>query len=144
MFVFYFGVLSAITPPVALAAVAAAPIAGAEPVRTGLSALRLSLVGFIVPFVFVYDPGLLIVVGEFQPAQFVWVLLRVVFAIWLLTSALSGYETGHLAGRSRVARAILGLALLLQGWPWQLVGAAGGCLMIAYDNVLGKRKEGTS
>ena len=56
LFVLYYGVLSAITPPVAIAAYAAAPIAEANPVSTALQALKLSFVGFIVPFVFIYNP----------------------------------------------------------------------------------------
>ena len=63
LFVLYYGVLSAITPPVAIAAYAAAPIAGANPMTTAVQALKLSFVGFIVPFVFVYNPSLSLVAG---------------------------------------------------------------------------------
>ena len=59
MFVVFFAVISAVTPPVALAAFAAAPIAGASPLITGLQAARLSVAGFIIPFVFVYHPAAL-------------------------------------------------------------------------------------
>ncbi|MCH7477790.1 MAG: TRAP transporter fused permease subunit, partial [SAR324 cluster bacterium] len=58
LFVLYFGVLSSITPPVAIAAYAAAPIAGSNPIATGVVAVRLALIGFIIPFVFVYNPSL--------------------------------------------------------------------------------------
>ena len=54
LFVVYFGVLSVVTPPVALAAFAAAPIAGSKPMETGFEAVRLSIAGFIIPFIFVY------------------------------------------------------------------------------------------
>ncbi|UWQ20128.1 TRAP transporter fused permease subunit [Jannaschia sp. W003] len=63
MFVLYFGVLSAITPPVALAAFAAAPIAGASPMGTALEASRLALPGFVIPFAFIYQPALLLGTG---------------------------------------------------------------------------------
>lgn len=63
MFVLYFGVLSAITPPVALAAFAAAPIAGASPMGTALEASRLALPGFVIPFAFIYNPALLLGTG---------------------------------------------------------------------------------
>ena len=63
MFVLYFGVLSAITPPVALAAFAAAPIAGSKPMMTALEASRLALPGFVIPFAFVYQPALLLGTG---------------------------------------------------------------------------------
>lgn len=60
LFIFYFAIISAITPPVALAAFAAAGIAGSEPMKTGLTALRLGIAAFIVPFMFVYGPSLLL------------------------------------------------------------------------------------
>ncbi|WP_411233071.1 TRAP transporter permease [Marivita sp. S0852] len=63
MFVLYFGVLSAITPPVALAAFAAAPIAGASPMAAALEASRLALPGFVIPFAFIYQPALLLGTG---------------------------------------------------------------------------------
>ncbi|WP_300667015.1 TRAP transporter permease [Desulfoluna sp.] len=60
LFVFYFAIISAITPPVALAAYAASSVAGSEPNRTGLQAMRLGVLAFVVPFAFCYDPGLLL------------------------------------------------------------------------------------
>ncbi|EKE43224.1 hypothetical protein OCGS_2815 [Oceaniovalibus guishaninsula JLT2003] len=63
MFVLYFGVLSAVTPPVALAAFAAAPIAGASPMATAIEASRLALPGFVIPFAFIYQPALLLGTG---------------------------------------------------------------------------------
>ncbi|MBP6117069.1 MAG: TRAP transporter permease [Neisseriaceae bacterium] len=61
MFVFYFGLFANITPPVALAAFAGAGIAGGDPMKTGFQALKLSLAGFIVPFLFVYNPAMLMI-----------------------------------------------------------------------------------
>lgn len=63
MFVLYFGVLSAVTPPVALAAFAAAPIAGAGAMRTAVEASRLALPGFVIPFAFIYQPAMLLGTG---------------------------------------------------------------------------------
>jgi TRAP-type uncharacterized transport system fused permease subunit len=59
MFVFYFGVLSMITPPVEVAAYAAADIAQADPIKIGLSACRIAILAFIVPYVFLFEPALL-------------------------------------------------------------------------------------
>lgn len=64
MFVLYFGVLSAVTPPVALAAFAAAPIAGAGAMRTAIEASRLALPGFVIPFAFIYQPAMLLGTGN--------------------------------------------------------------------------------
>src|SRR5699024_1962296 len=60
-FVFYFAAVSAITPPVALAAFAAAGIAGSEPMKTGMTAVRLGIAAFIVPYIFVYGESLLLI-----------------------------------------------------------------------------------
>jgi len=60
LFVFYFAILAAVTPPVAIAAYAAASIAGSDPLKTGFAALKLAVAGFIIPYVFMYNPALLL------------------------------------------------------------------------------------
>ena len=86
MFVLYFGVLSAITPPVALAAFAAAPIAGSSPMMTALEASRLALPGFVIPFAFIFQPALLLGTG-YPVAQSVQAILFVVLATILISRA---------------------------------------------------------
>ncbi|MEM6847717.1 MAG: TRAP transporter fused permease subunit [Pseudomonadota bacterium] len=113
MFVFYFGVLSAITPPVAIGAFAAAPIAGSNPMRTAFVALRLALVGFIIPFIFVYEPSLLLI-GPVDPLSFVRVCVALGLAIWLLNTGLMGYASGRLHPAMRVLRAALAIGLMIQ------------------------------
>ena len=127
MFVFYFGVLSVITPPVALAAYAAAPIAGSRPLATGVTAVRLAFVGFVIPYIFAFHPSLLLIVG-FNPVEFTWVSLRLIVAIWMLTTALAGFEQAPLAQWMRGLRLILGAALL---YPLIWVQIAAGVLAIA-------------
>ena len=61
MYVFYFGIFANITPPVALASFAGAGLAGGDPMRTGFISVRLSLAGFIVPYIFVYQPAMLLI-----------------------------------------------------------------------------------
>ncbi len=141
LFVFYFGVLSAITPPVALAAVAAAPIARAEPVITGLTALRLSLPGFLVPFVFVFEPSLLLVVGEFSLTAFIWVLFRLIFAIWLLNSAFSGYDADRITIWSRVIRIVAGFTMLFIYPELQIGGVAVGLAITYFDRARARKQR---
>jgi len=88
-FIFYFGVLADVTPPVALAAFAAAGIARAEPMRTGLTAFRLSLAKGLVPFMFVYAPSLLLL--DFRWAEFLVALPGAVLAIVALGAAWTGW-----------------------------------------------------
>jgi len=106
-FVFYFGCIAAITPPVALASYAAAGISGASPVETGFVAFRFGLIAFVVPYIFAYSPALL-AVGSWQE-----VLLAAVTAIVgvvFFSAAVQGYLGGWL---SLPARLIYGAAALL-------------------------------
>lgn len=138
MFVVFFAVISAVTPPVALAAFAAAPIAGASPLSTGFQAARLSVAGFLIPFVFVYHPAalyklqeLFVLAGEDLPrskamidlslvswADLGWVIVAFVIGMWLISSALTGFETRRLGGVERIIRVAVGLAVLV---PHQFV-----------------------
>ena len=113
MFVFYFGVLSAITPPVAIGAFAAAPIAQSNPMRTAFVAVRLALVGFIIPFVFIYEPQLLLI-GTFAPLSFARVCLALALSIWLLNTGLVGYSAGRLSMPMRALRLGLAAGLFIQ------------------------------
>ena len=61
LFIFYFGIVADLTPPVALAAYAGAGVAGGDPVKTGFNGLKLALAGFMIPYIFVYNPGLLLI-----------------------------------------------------------------------------------
>lgn len=105
MFVLYFGVLSAITPPVALAAFAAAPIAGSSPMATALEASRLALPGFVIPFAFIYQPALLLGTG-FDLTESAQAILFVLLATILISRAC--YPL-----RSRAYMVPVGLALAI-------------------------------
>jgi len=133
LFVVFFAVTSTVTPPVALAAFAAAPIAGASPIRTGFQAARLSLAGFIIPFVFVYHPAVLYKLqelfawfgGELPKARAMidvttvswgdlgWIILAFSLSMWLLTSVLAGFERKRLSIVERAVRTIAGFAILV-------------------------------
>jgi TRAP transporter 4TM/12TM fusion protein len=90
-FVFYYGVLADITPPVALAAYAAAGIAGSNPFQTGNTAFRLGIAKALVPFVFVYSPALLLVADGFTWSAFTITLIGAMLGIASLGVAFSGY-----------------------------------------------------
>ncbi|MBM3521611.1 MAG: TRAP transporter fused permease subunit [Alphaproteobacteria bacterium] len=115
MFVFYFSILADATPPVSVASYAAASIAKADPMRTGLVAARLALAGFVVGFNYLYTPALLMqgpwldILGE--------VLVNAI-GLSLAAAAMSGYFRGDLAMAWRVVvgLAALGLVLLLEGY----------------------------
>lgn len=110
LFLFYFAMLSLLTPPVCVAAYAAAAIGGAHPMKTGFEAVRLGAVAYIVPFLFVYSPTLLLI-GTFTD-----VLLAVVTAFLgtaLLAVGLVGYLYRHIGWSWRLPLIAAGIALLI-------------------------------
>lgn len=115
MFVLYFAVFSSIMPPIAYGCFIAAPIAGGDPMRISLIALRLSAVGLLVPFVFVYAPSLLLVTDGFSWAELLTTILRLLAAIWMLSTALGGADPrlGRLSPSVRLVRLIIAAGALV-------------------------------
>ncbi len=135
MFVFYFAVASAITPPVAVAAFAAASITGAEPMRTGFAAVRVGIVMFTIPFVFAWYPELLLIQeavtitddsgqralidgysGQADWGQLSMLLARLALALYLIASALSRFDKTAMPNYE-VALRLLAAVLLLWKTP---------------------------
>jgi TRAP-type uncharacterized transport system fused permease subunit len=130
MFIFYFAVASAITPPVALAAFAASTITKAEPMATGLSSVRSGIVMFTIPFVFAFYPELLLIEqalidptsptnsplpGYENGIDFVglsWLLARLVLALYLVATALAKFDSKSLSLFEVGTRLALALAIL--------------------------------
>jgi TRAP transporter 4TM/12TM fusion protein len=110
LFVLYFGVMSMVTPPVAVAAFAAASLGGASPVRTGLEAMRLGWTAYIVPFLFVASPSLLLF-GSWD--RIALDLATAVVGVGLVTAGSVGHAVGPLGPARRVAAAAAGLGLLV-------------------------------
>lgn len=124
MFVFYFGIFANITPPVALAAFAGAGIAGGDPMITGWQSLRLALAGFIVPFMFVYNPNMLMIdvanvavtAKEFPlPAWSTIALVTVtsILGVIALSSAVEGYLKNGMNSWQRIIMAIGAFCLIV-------------------------------
>ncbi len=111
LFVLYFGVMSALTPPVALAAFAAAPIAGAPPLPIAVNAMRLALVGFAMPFAFVYEPDLLLI-NDAGMVDWLWAVTKVTAASWLIASGMAGWETARLSWADRLAGIGVAMAII--------------------------------
>lgn len=139
LFVVYFGVLSSITPPVAIAAFAAAPIARANPLAIGLDACRIALIGFIIPFVMVYNPSLSLVTG-FSWGGLAWVCLRLSLTIWLFSTAFSGYASARLGSAQRLLRLGLGLGVLIPS-PWVEVAATAAALALVWTDWRSRPRE---
>ena len=118
LFVFYFGLLSMITPPVALASFAASNIAGASAMATSLAAMRLGWTAYVVPFLFLFAPSLLLDGSVWHIA---FSVTTAIAGIFVITAAMVGYLRGPLTLLMRLALAATGLAILI---PADIAGPA--------------------
>lgn len=131
LFVLYYSVASSITPPVAIAAYAAASIAGGPPMMTAVYAMRIGLVKFVVPFVFAFYPVILIVEEsgtQFEWLPFISIMSRLLVVIYLVSSAVIGFDRRRLPVWEIVVRLLLGLSILITDpfihWSATLVAIA--------------------
>ncbi len=125
-FVFYYGVLADITPPVALAAYAGASMAGADPFKTGNTAFRLGLAKALVPFVFVYSPAMLLVTKEFTWPDFIETTGGCVIGVAMLAIALTGYGLARLPNFERLWLGAASVLVISPSRTATLVGLAMG------------------
>jgi len=132
MFVFYYGVASSLTPPVAIAAYAAAPIAGANPLITAFMSFRLGMAKFIIPFVFAFYPTVLII-EEFSLIPFLWIVARTCFCIWLFSSALSGFDRRKLSVVEIVLRFVVAFTMLATSMTVHLPAILIGVALVGFD-----------
>ncbi|WP_203363599.1 TRAP transporter permease [Bacillus sp. REN10] len=110
LFVFYFGIIADITPPVALAAFAAAGVSGGEPIRTGIQSAKLAIAAFIIPYVFVLSPQLLMI--ETTPWQLVWVIFTALSGMVAIGAGIIGFWMRSLSWVERVISVVTGLLLI--------------------------------
>ncbi|BCV24515.1 TRAP transporter permease [Gelria sp. Kuro-4] len=128
LFALYFGCLSAITPPVALAAYAGAGIAGANPSKVGWTATRLGIAGFLIPFIFVYSPVLLL--ENATVLQVLWSVLTASVGVVSLGASVIGFMYDNL---NKIQRLILFATALLLIDPGLLTDSVGiGLLLVIY------------
>ena len=121
LFVFYYSCLSAITPPVALAAYAGAGIAGANPFSVGFMAMRLALIAYIVPYFFVYQP---VLIWQGHLLDILWAFFTAILGCIALGSGLVGQMLGTLGILSRLLLVAGGFALIKPGIYTDLFGMA--------------------
>jgi TRAP transporter 4TM/12TM fusion protein len=121
-FVFYYGVLADITPPVALAAYAAAGMAGSDPFKTGNTAFRLGMAKALVPFVFVFSPSLLVVAKGFTIYDFVVTFVGCVLGIVVLAAALSRFFLVEMKRWEQLVCIAAALLLIAPGLVVTIIG----------------------
>ena len=136
-FVFYFGIVADLTPPVALAAYAGAAIAQANPMKTALTATKLAVGAFIVPYVFALNPAMLFIDTTF--GEVVLICITSLVGIFGVSAALEGYLMRPMTWYVRAASLIGGLLLIYPGIVTDLIGLGlvGG--MVAFQYIFGKK-----
>ncbi|MFP4021381.1 MAG: TRAP transporter permease [Halanaerobium sp.] len=134
LFVLYFGVVADLTPPAALAAYAGAGIAGSNPLKTGLTAVKLAVAGFVVPFVFAYSPSLLLI--DTTAAEVILITGSSILGVFSLAAAVLGYLNRKTTLIERFLLIGSSLALLLPGWQSDILGILilGAVLYLQFRN----------
>ncbi len=119
-FVFYFGIVADITPPVALAAYAGSAIAKAPPMKTAFNATRLAIAAFIVPYIFALNPSLLLI--DSTPFSIVTICITAVVGIFGVSAGLSGYIYKRMNPLERILCIAGGITLLIPGTVTDIIG----------------------
>jgi TRAP transporter 4TM/12TM fusion protein len=137
MFILYLGMMSMITPPVAIGAFFAASIAGAEPMRTGFTAMRFGWTAYIIPFLFIFSPTLLL--QNPSATETIVAVVTAIMGVWLVSVGITGFLFRPIAHAVRVVFAAAGIAMLVPNTiaPWagwtDIAGLIVGCALIAYE-----------
>lgn len=138
-FVFYFGIVADITPPVALAAYAGAAIAKANPMKTGFNATKLAIAAFVVPYIFAYSPAMLFVDVN-STFKVIQIVLSALLGLFGIAASLNGYLFKHLPWLFRIILIGGGLGMMIPGTMSDLAGfvLVGGVVLLQY---LSAKKE---
>jgi TRAP transporter 4TM/12TM fusion protein len=137
MFSFYFAMFANLTPPVALAAFAAAGLSGGNPMKTGVQSVKLAIAGFIVPYMFIYSPQLMLINTTFLEG--LWVTVTACLGVFLIAVAVEGYVYAPVNTVLRVLCAVGSGCLIFSGWRTDLIG-----FVIMVIVVLAQRKKAKS
>ena len=121
LFIFYFACLSALTPPVALAAFAAAAIANAKPWDVGWQSMRFALAGFVIPFMFIYGPAM-VLAGSPTGLDIAMTVVTGLLGTLCLAAAVQGWLLARLGPVLRVFMLVAALALIKPGWMTDVAG----------------------
>jgi len=122
LFVFYFGIIADITPPVALAAFAASGVSGGDPIKTGVVAAKLAIAAFIIPYMFVFNPALLMM--DASIFEIVWVTTTAIVGMIAIGAGIIGYWYTSLRWFERILTVATGLSLIFPETITDIIGFA--------------------
>lgn len=135
MFSFYYAMFANLTPPVALASFAAAGLSGGDPMKTGVASVKLAIAGFIVPFMFVFSPQLMLI--NTTLAEGAWTAVTACIGVFMLAVAVEGYFCAKVAAWLRLVILVGALGLMNPGMVTDAVGIA--CCIVLF--FIQKKKE---
>ncbi len=137
MFVFYFGIIADVTPPVALAAYAGAGISGGNALKTGVHASKLAIAAFIIPYIFVLSPVILMV--DATPLTLIVATLSALLGMIAVSSALCGFLADHCRLYERVLLIVAGLLMIKPGGMTDMIGLAIFAVILAMQYTRAKK-----
>jgi len=138
MFVFYFGIVADITPPVALAAYAGSAIAGGKPMKTAINATKLAIGAFIIPYIFAMNPAMLLI--DTTIGSFVLIVVTSAIGMFGVCMGLEGYMNGHLNWALRILSIVGGLLLIYPGEVTDIMGVVVVGVIIAIQVMKNKKQ----
>ncbi|MCI3921237.1 TRAP transporter permease [Paenibacillus sp. TRM 82003] len=139
MFTFYFGIVADITPPVALAAFAASGISGGGPMRTGFNSSKLAIAAFIIPYVFVMSPELLMIDAYWYETLFV--VLTASAGMFGVSAGLIGFWLRPMKAWERIWSAAAGLLLIIPGWVTDTVGLGSLAIIVLIQYIQTRKRQ---
>ncbi len=143
MFVFYFGIVADITPPVALAAYAGSAIAKSNPLKTGVTATRLAITAFIVPYIFAFSPEMLIIGSDKPWYEIVLLVITALCGIYIISAGMEGYMYKKMSWLERILALVGGLCMVIPGIATDAVGLAFIVIVFIIQKI-GAKKEKTA
>ena len=142
-FVFYFGIVADITPPVALAAYAGSAIAKSNPMKTGINATKLAIAAFIVPYIFAYNPSMLFV-GDVAWYDVIIISITALLGLFGIAAALNGYLYRRIPVILRIALVAGGLGMMIPGLASDLIGLAVVAAVVAFQYFSNKKQTASA
>lgn len=142
MFVFYFGIVADITPPVALAAYAGSAIARSNPLKTGVQATKLAIAAFIIPYVFALNPSLLVLPAS-GPLEVITVTITAFVGMFGVAIAVEGYVFGKVNPLLRLVALAGGLLLIVPGLTTDISGIALIAIVLVFQKLQAKKHQNT-
>lgn len=137
-FVFYFGIVADITPPVALAAYAGSAIAKGNPMKTGINATKLAIAAFIVPYIFAYSPAMLFV-GDVTLWGVIQISISALIGLFAIAAALNGHLFKNIPIVLRIVLVAGGLCMMIPGTLTDVIGLAGVGIILAIQKIMSNR-----